>query len=195
MNKKTFRGTMQFKEGGEPGEFAAAFATLNVIDHDGDVTLPGAFTDGEPVRIASWNHGWDQLPVGKGVIREDEDQALVDGRFFLNTQTGKEHYETVKALGELQEWSYGFDVLDASYGEFQGRQVRFLRKLKVHEVSPVMLGAGVGTHTTSIKSGGGAGEAEGGDEGKAGSDEPSTPSGPPPSVVRTQIEIEELEAA
>ncbi len=194
MERKTFSG-VTFKAEGEPGEVSAAFATLGVIDHQGDVTMPGAFTDGEPVRISAWNHGWDSLPVGRGEIHEVDGQALLTGRFFLNTQTGKEHYETVKALGELQEWSYGFDILDASYGEFQGRQVRFLRKLKVHEVSPVMLGAGVGTHTTSIKSGGGAGEAEGGDEGKTGSDGASTPSGPLPSVVRTRIEIEQLEAA
>ena len=30
--------------------------------------------------------------------------------------------------------------------------MRFLKKLKVYEVSPVMLGAGIGTQTTAIKS-------------------------------------------
>ena len=34
-----------------------------------------------------------------------------------------------------------------------GRQVRFLRKLDVFEVSPVLVGAGVGTHLRVIKGG------------------------------------------
>ncbi len=186
MERKTYTGGMTLKADGEEGEFSAVFSTLNVIDHQEDVTMPGAFTEGEPVRIAAWNHGWDQLPVGKGEIREEEDSAVVEGRFFLNTQTGREHYETVKALGALQEWSYSFDILDASFGEFEGKQVRFLRKLKVHEVSPVMLGAGIGTHTRAIKSDGDRGPTDG----KGGN---ATPSGPVPSVVRAQVEIALLE--
>ncbi len=151
MNRKTFRASIELKADGQPGEFKATFATLNVIDLDGDVTLPGAFTDGERVRISHWQHDWNQLPVGKGTIREEADKAVVDGQFFLDTQSGKEHYLTVKALGDLQEWSYGFDILDYSFGEHEGQKVRFLRKLKVHEVSPVMLGAGIDTGTTDIK--------------------------------------------
>jgi HK97 family phage prohead protease len=153
MNTKTFRGRMQLKADGQPGEFAAVFATLNVKDHDGDVTLPGAFTDGEQVRISAWGHAWDDLPVGRGEIHEVEEQAVVSGGFFLDTQAGKEHYQTVKALGDLQQWSYGFEVLDAEEGDWEGEKVRFLKKLKVFEVSPVMLGAGVGTRTTDIKVG------------------------------------------
>ncbi|HUV94562.1 MAG TPA: HK97 family phage prohead protease [Anaerolineae bacterium] len=150
MERKTFRGRLSFKAD-KPGEFTAVIATLNVKDEDGDVSLPGAFTTGEQVRISHWGHGWDQLPTGRGVIREEHEEGLVDGRFFLSTQTGKEHYETVKGLGELQEWSYGYDVLESEYGQFEGEDVRFLKRLKVIEVSPVMLGAGVGTRTTTIK--------------------------------------------
>lgn len=150
MERKTFRGRVSFKAD-KPGQFTAVIATLNVKDEQDDVTLPGAFTTGEQVRIAHWGHGWGQLPTGRGRIREDDDEALVDGRFFLNTQTGKEHYETVKGLGELQEWSYGYDVLESELGQFEGEDVRFLKKLRIIEVSPVMLGAGVGTRTTTIK--------------------------------------------
>ena len=37
---------------GELGIFQAIFSRFNVIDKDGDVTLPGAFTDGQKVKIA-----------------------------------------------------------------------------------------------------------------------------------------------
>jgi HK97 family phage prohead protease len=151
MERKTVTGPVTFKAEGDEGQFRAVFSTLNVIDHDGDVTVPGAFTDGEKVRISYWGHRWGDLPVGRGEIHSDEKEAWVEGRFFLNTEGGRETYETVKGLGELQEWSYGFDVLERSEGEFEGEQVQFLRRLKVHEVSPVMLGAGIGTRTTAIK--------------------------------------------
>jgi len=153
MEHKTFRGRVTLKEDGQPGEVEAVFATLNVIDLDGDVTVPGAFTDGEAVRIAAWSHNWGALPVGRGVIREEKDEAIMDGAFFFNTEAGREHYETVKSLGDLQEWSYAFDLLESAEGTLEGEPGGFLKKLKVHEVSPVMLGAGIGTHTNDIKAG------------------------------------------
>lgn len=148
--QKVFRAPLQFKAE-KAGEFAAVFATLNVIDKDRDVTVPGAFEDGEKVRIEPWNHNYGSLPVGKGTIAERDAKAIVEGKFFLTTQAGKDHYETVKELGELQEWSYTFDVLDYSLGKFEGEDVRFLRKLKVHGVAPVYLGAGIDTGTLGIK--------------------------------------------
>jgi HK97 family phage prohead protease len=151
MKTKTFRAPMEIKADGQPGEFRAVFSTFNVIDLDGDVTLPGAFTDGAAVRISYWGHRWQDLPVGKGMIHQDEKQAWVDGQFFLDTMAGKETYQTVKNLGDLQEWSYGYDVLRSEQGQFENQDVRFLKELEVPEVSPVMLGAGIDTHTESIK--------------------------------------------
>lgn len=137
----------------EQGRVEAIFATLNVKDHDGDVTLPGAFHDGQEVRISAFNHGsWDSaLPVGKGVIREDGDRAVLDGQFFLNTSQGRDTFTTVKELGPLMEWSYGFDVTDSELGTFEEQDVRFLKGLDVFEVSPVLLGAGIGTGTVAVK--------------------------------------------
>lgn len=153
MEKKIFTSPLNFKDGdGEIGEFTAVFARFNVVDKDGDVTVKGAFTEGQEVRISYWGHRWQDLPVGVGRIHSDEEKAWVEGKFFLNTQTGREHYETVKSLGSLQEWSYGFDILDSETGELDGKSVNFLKKLEVYEVSPVLLGAGIGTGTTAIKS-------------------------------------------
>ncbi len=150
MKTKTFQAPMEIKTDGEPGEFRATFSTFNVIDKDNDVTLPGAFKDGAAVRISYWGHRWQDLPVGRGVIHQDGTRAFVDGRFFLDTTAGKETYLTVKGLGDLQEWSYGYDVLNSELGKQDGRDVRFLKELAVAEVSPVMLGAGI-TMTDSIK--------------------------------------------
>lgn len=150
MSKKVFRGSLEIKAGDE-GLFSATFATLNVIDRDGDVTLAGAFMDGQAVKIAAWGHNWGGLTVGKGVIHADAERAWVDGQFNLATAAGREHYETVKFNGPDQEWSYGFDILEHSFGQFEERDVRFLRKMDVFEVSPVLLGAGINTRTDWVK--------------------------------------------
>lgn len=141
----------------QKGEVEAVFSTLDVIDKDGDVTRPGAFGD-QDVRISAYNHqSWnDVLPVGKGTIAEHGNEAIMRGRFFLGTQAGKDHFETIRELKELMEWSYGFDVLEKADGKWpegdeNGQAVRFLKQLKVHEVSPVILGAGMDTRTLSAK--------------------------------------------
>lgn len=137
----------------DAGIVEAVFATLNVKDSDWDVTVPGAFENGASALISAYGHKtWaGLLPVGKGTITADDTQALFTGQFFMDTIGGVDTFKTVKATGDLQEWSYGYDALKYSYGEHAGDRVRFLEQLKVHEVSPVMLGAGVGTRTVTAK--------------------------------------------
>ncbi len=149
MEQKTFTCRMEFK-GSDTGEFVAEFATLNVVDHDGDVTLPGAFSQQEVV-IEPWNHNWNAPPVGRGMIREDNGKAIVEGRFFTDTASGLEHYRTVKNLADMQEWSYSFDIIDYEYGNFAGKNVRFLKELDVIGVGPVTRGAGIDTRLVAIK--------------------------------------------
>lgn len=150
---KTLRKSLPFElKASAEGEFRAVFATLNVVDHDGDVTRPGAFKDGAEVIVGSWGHKTADLPVGKGVIRTNEREAVVEGAFFLDTQPGKDTYQTVKNLGPLGEWSYVFSVQKQSFGEEGGRPVRFLEDIKVFSVDPVLAGAGIDTRTTDIKS-------------------------------------------
>lgn len=141
----------------DTGDVVAAFAQFNVIDHDGDVTLPGFF--GEQKAAIAVAHDRSRL-VGKGEITEKDGWAIFDGKFFLDTIEGREAYLTAKAMGDLQEWSYGFHLNPGGYsfGEFEGKQVRFLQPTKdgepgarIPEVSTVLVGAGIGTHTVGIK--------------------------------------------
>lgn len=150
----THKGLLAFEFKAEKeGSFRAIFSFFNVIDRDGDVTLPDAFTKGQEVRIAQWGHNWSAPAVGKGKIDYDDEKAWVDGEFFLDTTIGLDTYKAVKNLGTLQEWSYGFAIKERSFGEFgePPQYAQFLRRLDVFEVSPVMIGAGIGTFTESIK--------------------------------------------
>jgi HK97 family phage prohead protease len=172
MNQKTFRAPMELKADSEQGEFRAVFATFNVKDHDGDITEPGAFKDGAPAVIEGWNHDWG-LPVGKGIIHADDEKAWVDGQFLLDTQIGKEHYQTVKALGDVAEWSYTFNIEDATSDTRDGERVRVLKKLDVWGVAPVTRGAGIGTHTEHIKASKRDDDDRNSTEGDVGNDKPS----------------------
>lgn len=136
----------------ETGHVEVAFAQLNVVDRDADVTLPGAIP-GKDVLIGAYGHTtWDgALPVGKGAIGEDGGWAVLRGSFWLDTSAGRETYLAVKNAGPLQEWSYGYVPLDVGYETRDGQPVRMLKKLDIFEVSPVLVGAGIGTHTRAIK--------------------------------------------
>lgn len=146
------------EESDKTGEVKAVFSVFNDVDSDGDVVVPGAvksgFKGGSVPMV--WSHKWD-MPIGKGIISQDNDMATFTGEFFMDTESGKEAYNLVKSMGDLQQWSFGFRVNDAEYGKFQKdgkdeEDVRYLKDLSVYEVSPVLVGANQETFTMAIKS-------------------------------------------
>jgi hypothetical protein len=138
----------------QEGSFVAVIATLNVVDKDGDRALPGAAPDGKAILISSYMHSsWgDRLPIGTGTVKEEGGELKVYGQINLKTDAGREHYETIKFTGGLQEWSYGYKVIDSEEVTEDGEKIRNLKKFDIFEASPVLLGAGVDTRTLSIKS-------------------------------------------
>ena len=211
MTRKTFRAPIELKDDGEEGTFRSVFSTLNVIDHDEDVVTEGAFREGQEVVIEGWDHNYRLLPPGKGIIHTDEKEAWIDGHFFLDTIQGRDHYNTLKALGGLEEWSYTFDIEESRRGEFEGQEVRFLEALDVWGVAPVVRGASIDTRTVALKSAGltdeeikrlrellqkvgnsGIGEGEAGDVREPQSND-GKPSGISPGVVLAQVDILEME--
>jgi hypothetical protein len=138
----------------EDGAITLAFSQLNVIDKGGDVGMPGSIPT-KDVPMSAYGHtSWDgSLPPGRGTIREVDGWGVFDGLFLMNTDHGRNTYHTVKALADLQEWSYGYTA-ETRLGQFEGQDVRFLDKQDIFEVSPVLRGMGQGTHVMAIKGGG-----------------------------------------
>jgi hypothetical protein len=138
------------------GEGRAVIAEFNKVDHDGDVTLAGAFGK-QHVNILP-AHDRSAPRLGKAILTEAGERAIAEFKFNLDAdaKTAKEWHSALKfdmENGEpLQEWSYGFKIIDSSFGEFEGKQVRFLKQLDVIEISPVLRGAGTSTGTLAIKS-------------------------------------------
>lgn len=137
------------------GEFSAVIATYGVIDKDGDVTLPGAHKDGQPVVVSAYNHSVmrGDPPVGTAALSVERNRTVVKGRYFMDIPEARSAFLAMKALHEqgIDEWSYGFDVIDAEMGEKDGRRVRFLKAQDVFESSPVIRGAGIDTRTLTAK--------------------------------------------
>lgn len=158
MKTKRFNGSV--KQTSDTGEVQAVFATMGVIDHDGDVIQPGAF--GVQNTAFLFAHNAHDIPLGKARIFEEGNEAIADIKINMDIERGREVHSALKfdmENGEpLQEFSFGFDVVDGGFGEFEGEKVRFLKALKVHEVSPVLLGAGVNTRTRAVKHKGGPGK-------------------------------------
>lgn len=154
----------------DDGAVKSVIATLGVLDSDRDITMPGFF--GEQHVKMYWHHNlYGGIPIGKGVITEQDGKAIFDGRFNLETTQGRDVHAAVKFDHEnppaLQQWSYGYAVLpggatmknDDEHGNIRVLHPRTVDGqetpgAKFYEVSPVALdGAGEGTETLAVKSG------------------------------------------
>lgn len=146
---------------GETGKGLAILARMSEVDHDGDTYAPGAFSwkdGGEQWCPLIHHHDRYQMPFGKARVYEEGDVAYAELHLNLETQAGRDWHKALLfdlSTGKsVQEYSYGFGVLDADYkisGNGEDR-VRVLKKLDVHEVSTVIRGAGRGTRTLAMKS-------------------------------------------
>ena len=155
----------------DEGKVRAAICTLDVVDNDGEVTLPGSIPDGMKATVSAYNHdtvmnmltGGDQpdaAPVGKGVIRIEGKQAVAYLDYFMETQRGREAFLTVKAMGPDQAWSYAYRKVkvDQPTDEWKAKGARrMLTQLGplldgAMEVSPVKMPGGKGTRTLGAKS-------------------------------------------
>ncbi|MBW8638986.1 HK97 family phage prohead protease [Hoeflea sp. WL0058] len=147
----------------DDGHGMARIATLSAIDHDGDTYAKGAFSaeGGDQWAQILAAHNWGTVPLGKARVFERGDEALAELHLNLNTDAGKEWHAALKfdlegcdgtgSKHPIQEWSYGFRVLDAAHEDRDGEKVRVLKRLKVFEVSPVVQGAGINTGTLVMK--------------------------------------------
>lgn len=156
---KTEIKSIQVKEMDEAGRGLAQLAVLSAIDSDGDTYSPGAFSWKEnneqwaPMLPA---HNRTALPLGKARVFERDGIAFADLHLNLDTVAGRDWHShlkfDLKTGRPSQEWSYGYGVLDSVDEQRGTSKVRNLKRVDVHEVSPVVRGAGAATGTLLMKS-------------------------------------------
>ena len=90
------------------------------------------------------------MPIGKAFTFEADGEARAS--FIINTdiKLARDWYCALKFAPELQQFSFGFRVLDQSRGEHDGRSIRFLKQLELCELSPVLVAAGVNTRVVCL---------------------------------------------
>ena len=114
-------------------------------------------------------HDWGSLAVGKGLISEDEDKAIFEGKLNLKDPEAQRVHSwlgfDLENGSPKQEWSYGFTLHKDGFESFEDHDKygdgRWLKPkddgspgATVHEVSPVVVGAGEGTGTMAVKENG-----------------------------------------
>lgn len=143
------------------GYIKAVFATLDVTDKHGDVLLPGSvgkqFTDFYP-----WNHGLKfgfmgptqsgTEPIGQGKVYEEGNKAIFEGHLYMDIQKAADTYKLLKHRKRKQQYSMHLRNIKYIRGNRDGKDVYLIKKFRVGEVSPVGVGAGIGTRTLSLKS-------------------------------------------
>lgn len=150
----------------EEGIVEAFVSGIGNKDSVGDIILPGAFEKFLRTRKPKgvWSHDWEkpisktldiyEVPSGDSRLPLKMQLAGIGGlyvktQFNLNTQLGKDAYETVKFFGDEAEWSIGYQVHDQEYDK--KTKAMLLKEIELFEYSPVLFGANELTSTVSIK--------------------------------------------
>lgn len=151
IERKTIAAAI--KAAGDDGSFEAVIATFGVVDSDGDIVEHGAFNDAVVSVLPS--HDASSVPLGKARIEERGELAVAVGQFNLEIEAARDWSAALKfdlaTPPSVQEWSWGFNVLEADADTVEGEQVRRLVGVDTREVSPVLRGASIGTGTLSAK--------------------------------------------
>lgn len=144
------------------GEFVGYAAIFDNIDSYGDVIRKGAFTESLATYSDTgagvpcyWGHRMDDplMNIGQTISAVEDERGLkVHVALDLDTEQGRQVHKLIKT-GRVAQMSFAYDIVDAGWAEVDGQDVLELRKLRVHEVSVVPIGANQETELLAVKGG------------------------------------------
>lgn len=147
-----------------PGMFEAVVAVFNNVDLVGDRIEKGAFArtlkeNGLPAIV--WSHNWQTPPIGAiQEAKETDEGLLIKGRLFVGEgedhQIARQVYAAMKAKdgngdAPLRQFSFAYNVVEASMETEDGDDVYVLKDLDVFEVGPCLRGANPATRLVDVK--------------------------------------------
>lgn len=147
----------------EDGVFTAIVSTYSP-DSYGDIVAPGAFTEsisewaakGQNIPVI-WAHDWGDPFSHIGIIRKAEEVErglLVKGYISPEEREANPKAAQIWRLMKARrvtQFSFAFDTLEGGWIEKDGQELYELRKLKIHEVGPCLLGVNQETELLSAK--------------------------------------------
>lgn len=153
--------------GGEAGTFEGRASTFGSVDSYADVVVPGAYRDTIPEFLSrgfiGWGHDWRE-PVGIVTAAEERADGLYVSGQFHSTDLAQQARTIARervAAGKFMGLSIGYEAeawemrqveqpVRNAWGEFTDK-VRALTKIKLFEVSLVLIPAESQAGVTTIK--------------------------------------------
>ena len=153
-------------------------ATMGVTDKDDDILEPGS-VGVQRCLMGNWGHTISRgsTPIGKAGLHEEGDKLIAEVEFNPAIQSALEAYESIRFAPDLTEVSFGLIPEEWS---FDSSYRRVIKKMRVFEVSPVVMGAGVDTGVMSVKDAKAIEYKEWKDRGESAAEEKSVDATPEP---------------
>lgn len=147
--------------GDDQGEFEAIVAVFGNVDSTGDIITKGAFAEtltewkdaGDPIPVV-WSHDSSDPFSHIGTVLEASETdtgLLVKGQLDLDNPKAAQVHKLLKGR-RVTQFSFAYSVLDAGPTEVDGVKATELRRLKLYEVGPTLVGANQSTELLSAKS-------------------------------------------
>ena len=147
--------------GDDLGEFEAIVAVFGNVDSGGDVIVKGAFAD----TLSEWSDSGDPIPVvwshdsndpfshiGSVLEASETDTGLlVKGQLDLDNPKAAQVFKLLKGR-RVTQFSFAYSVLDGGPVQKDGETYFELRRLKLYEVGPTLVGMNQATELLSAKS-------------------------------------------
>ncbi|WP_435112028.1 HK97 family phage prohead protease [Nocardiopsis synnemataformans] len=152
-------------QGLQPGQFTALVSVFGNEDSYGDVVARGAFaedlerwkTSGDPMPVI-WSHKWSDpfAHIGSVVEAAETDEGLVVTAQIEDLEenaTAAQVHRLLKGR-RVTQFSFAYDVDEGGWVDVKDHRwggYYELRKLKVHEVGPCLIGANQETNLIAAK--------------------------------------------
>lgn len=152
METKDFQLRLKALE--ETGAFTGLAAVYGDLDLAGDIILPGAFAKsiGDQGRgfPLLWSHRSDE-PIGIGQVEDSKAGLVIHGQLLMADPAAVRAHAHMKA-GTVRGLSIGFTIPRTEGAVEWKDDVRYLKAIKLHEVSVVAIPAAPRAQITTVKS-------------------------------------------
>lgn len=132
-------------------QFSGYASVFNVRDSANDIVCAGAFNDTirkdrKRIKIL-YQHDVNE-PIGQPLHLEEDKHGLYFVGKLAPTKAGVDCYQLIKD-GVINEMSIGYDVVDSTYD--RSTSTRYLKKIKLWEISPVSFACNSYATITDVK--------------------------------------------
>jgi len=146
LEEKTF--PFEIKALTEEGQFEGYASIFGKKDNLNEIVEIGAFTNSLKEKTQYpmlWYHD-PRDPIGIVDVEQDGKGLKIKGQLNLEVQSAKEKYALMKQK-VIRGLSFGFKTIVDSWD----KQIRFLKEIKLYEISPVTFGAHPKALISSVK--------------------------------------------